>query len=103
MQIEHTIRDGVHRYLCWGDYGCSVVASAVSVEEDDHVYLKDINLGPAYRGHGIGTRLLEQIKEDFSERDLVANVFEARVPWYRRQGFEPFEMTNNLVKIVRSF
>jgi ribosomal protein S18 acetylase RimI-like enzyme len=101
MRIEHTIQDGVHRYECWDDYGCSVVASAVVVEENDRVHLKDINVGSSYRGRGIGTTLLKLITEDFGDVELVAEVFEDRLPWYRRHGFEQVERIRNLTRVVR--
>jgi GNAT superfamily N-acetyltransferase len=101
MRIEHTIRGGLHRYECWDDYGCSIIASAVVVEEDARVCLKDINVGSSYRGRGIGTLLLKQITDDFGDIELVAEVFQDRLPWYRRHGFEPVGRTRNLTKVVR--
>jgi N-acetylglutamate synthase-like GNAT family acetyltransferase len=101
MRIDHTTENGVHRYECWDDYGCSVVASAVAVEENGHINLREINVGRSYRGRGLGTLLLEQVIADFSDRDLVASVFEERVPWYRRHGFEPVESRGGLIEVKR--
>jgi N-acetylglutamate synthase-like GNAT family acetyltransferase len=101
MRIEHSKQNRAHRYECWDDYGCSIMASAVVLEWDDHIYLEDINVGSVYRGRGVGTGLLNRILADFKDRPVTANVFEARVPWYRRHGFEPVGKTNDLIKIVR--
>lgn len=101
MQIEHSAQDGVHRYECWDDYGCSVVASAVIQEQDGHAYLHGINVSSGHRGRGVGTELLKQILEDFDGTHIVADVFEARVQWYKKHGFEPVGETNNLIRIVK--
>lgn len=77
------------------------MASAVVLERDDHIYLEDINVGSDYRGRGVGTGLLNQILADFKDRSIIANVFEARVPWYRRHGFDPVGKMNDLIKIVK--
>jgi len=77
------------------------MASAVVLERDDHIYIEDINVGSIYRGRGVGTGLLNRILADFKDRPITANVFEARVPWYRRHGFEPVGKTSNLIEIVR--
>ena len=102
MRIERSIQDCAHRYECWDDYECSIMASAVVLERGKHVYLKDINVGSSYRGRGIGTKLLNQIITDFKDRQITADIFEERIPWYKRHGFEPVGRTNNLIKIVRS-
>ena len=101
MRIEHSKQNRAHSYECWDDYGCSIIANAVVLERDDYIYLEDINVGSGYRGRGVGTGLLNQILADFGDRPVTANVFEARVPWYRRHGFEPVGKTNDLIKIVR--
>ena len=101
MRIEHHEEGGLHRYECWDDYGCSVVASAVVRMRDGHAYLQDINVGSCFRGRGVGTRLLSQIIADFGNRPLVASVFEARLPWYGRHGFEHAGRENELIKVVR--
>ena len=101
MQIEHSAQDGVHRYECWDDYGCSVVASAVVQVQNGHAYLQDINVSPGHRGRGIGTQLLKQVIADFGDRVLVAGVFQARVQWYERHGFEQVGRENELFKVVR--
>ena len=101
MRVEHSEENRAHRYECWDDYGCSIMASAVVLERDDHIYLEDINVGSIYRGRGVGTGLLNQILANFKDVSITANVFEARVPWYRRHGFEPVGKTNDLIKIVR--
>lgn len=101
MRIEHSVQDGLHRYECWDDYGCSVVASAVVLERDGYAYLQDINVGSGHRGNGIGTGLLNRILADFEGRHIIADVFEDRVPWYRKHGFEPIGKAKQLVKIVR--
>ncbi len=101
MRIERSIRNRAHLYECWDDYGCSIIASAVVLERDEHIYLKDMNVGSSYRGRGIGTGLLNQIISDFKDKSITADVFGARVPWYRRHGFEPIGETNNLIKIIR--
>ncbi|HDI12981.1 MAG: hypothetical protein DRN83_03155 [Hadesarchaea archaeon] len=101
MQIEHSKNNGAHRYECWDDYGCSIVGSAVVIEQEDHVYLKDINVSSYYRGRGIGTRLLNRVIVDFKKKPIMADVFEARLPWYRRHGFKSVGRTDNLIKIIR--
>lgn len=102
MKIEHTMEKGVHRYECWDDYGCSVVAFAVVVEKRDCVYLKEINVGSSYRGLGIGTALLRRVLDDFSGRDLFANVFKDRIRWYQRYGFETLGDKGDLTEIKRA-
>ncbi|MEM3421343.1 MAG: GNAT family N-acetyltransferase [Candidatus Hadarchaeum sp.] len=102
MQIEHTMENGVHRYECWDDYGCSVVGFAVVVEKRDFVYLKEINVGSSHRGLGIGTALLRRVIEDFSGRDLFASVFKERVNWYQRHGFETLGDKDGLTEIKRT-
>jgi GNAT superfamily N-acetyltransferase len=101
MRIEHSIQDGVHRYECWDDYGCSIIASAVVLERGEHIYLRDINVASSYRGNGIGTALLSQILADFEGRHIIADVFEDRVPWYRKHGFEPIGKVKKLIRIAR--
>lgn len=94
--------NGGHRYECWDDYGCSVVASAVVREHGEQACLQDINVSSSYRRRGIGTGLLKQILADFRGRTIVASVFEGRVPWYERHGFRTAGRERNLVRIERA-
>ncbi|MGC8816865.1 MAG: GNAT family N-acetyltransferase [Candidatus Hadarchaeum sp.] len=102
MQIEHTMEKGVHRYECWDDYGCSVVAFAVVVEKRGYVYLKEINVGSSYRGKGIGTSLLKRVLDDFSGRDILASVFKDRVKWYQEHGFETLGEKGGLAEVKKA-
>jgi len=100
MRIDRTDYQGSHKYKCWDEYNCSIVASAVVKRDSDHVYLQDINVGSCYRGQGIGTVLLKRIMQDFNSR-IVADVFEDRVPWYERNGFRKLGKVKNLVRVVK--
>ncbi|MBC7219668.1 MAG: GNAT family N-acetyltransferase [Hadesarchaea archaeon] len=102
MQIEYTTENGVHRYECWDDYGCSVVAFAIVVEKKDCAHLMEINVGSSYRGRRIGTALLKRVIDDFSGQDIFANVFKDRVKWYQRHGFETLEEKGDLTEIKRA-
>ena len=102
MKVEHSREASKHRYECWDDYGCSVVASAVVLEHEGYAYLQDINVCSSQRGGGIGTELLKTVLADFSEVSVIADVFEDRFPWYEKHGFEQIGRNNQLVNIIKS-
>lgn len=81
-------------------YGCSVVGSAVVKIRADHVYLQDINIASPYRGQGIGSALLKHILSDH-DLPVVADVFEERVAWYKRNGFKKVGRVQNLIRMRR--
>lgn len=102
MHVKHHSRGDTHRYECWGDYGCSVVAVAVVQLRGGRAHLQDISVGRGHRGRGIGSDLLKRIVADFKDRPITAKIFKARVPWYRRHGFEPVGREKELVEVARS-
>ncbi|MGQ9788013.1 MAG: GNAT family N-acetyltransferase [Candidatus Hadarchaeaceae archaeon] len=103
MRIEHLQRGETHCYECWDDYGCSVIAGAVVLLREDHAYLKNINVAPHHRGKGVGSQLLARILDDFYDTVVVADIFEERLPWYRRHGFESVGKNKDLIRVIRSF
>ena len=101
MKIEKRDRDSKCKYIVWNDYESQVIGSATLVNSERPVYLKEINVHRNRRGKGIGSRLLKRIVSDFEDCEIVAEVFDSRLEWYRRHGFDEEEELEQLVKVRR--
>lgn len=102
MQIERRDLEDRCKYVVWNEYGSHIIGSATLVDGDKPVLLKGINIQRNRRGRGIGSELLNRILSDFEDSEIIAEVFNARVRWYRRHGFELDEEFDQLVRVRRS-
>lgn len=84
MHIEKTCEGDTHRYECWDT--SSVIAVAI-VRDGESAHIVEINVNREWRGKGIGSWLLNLIKEDFGGKRITAEVFKERESWYERNGF----------------
>lgn len=99
MNIERQSEDSIHNYLVWDKNYSRVISRAIVVDSGGVVELKTIDVDRTFRGSGIGTQLLQKIISDFSDREIIAWVFEGRVDWYVRNGGKVETIQNNLTKI----
>ncbi len=102
MKIERKRKENRSEYLVWNDSRSQIIAGATLKEADDPVRLERIDVKRNLRDNGIGTKLLKRILSDFDDSEIVAEVFSARVDWYRRHGFEPEEEQDQLTKLRRA-
>ena len=101
MEIESKDKKNKSEYIVWNDSKSQIIAGATLKDDRNPVRLERIDVKRNLRDHGIGTKLLRRILEDFENSEIVAQVFSARVDWYRRHGFELEERNNQLVKVRR--
>jgi N-acetylglutamate synthase-like GNAT family acetyltransferase len=102
MHVERYSGDFIHAYLVWDGNHSRVISRAVVLEKDGSVELRTIDVDKMYHGSGIGTKLLRRIIANFSGREIIAWVFDARVNWYVRNGFKVSESNNNMTKMCRA-
>ncbi len=102
MNIERHSEDSIHNYLVWDENYSRVISRAIVLENDRAVELRTIDVDRTHRGSGIGTSLLRRIISDFSDRKIVAWVFEGRVDWYVKNGFVVERNQNNLTMVCWS-
>lgn len=102
MEIERHDSGDLHKYLVWDKMGSSVVGSATLLDSRDPVLLKEISINRKLRGNGLGSELLSRIVEDFEDSAIEAEIFEARLEWYRRHGFEVEEEKEDLFRVRRT-
>lgn len=102
MEIETHESGDTRKYLAWDDWGSRVVGSATLHDGEEPVLLKEISISRRLRGDGLGSKLLRRIMNDFEGSTIEAEVFEARLDWYRRHGFEVVEEMDQLFRIRRS-
>jgi len=101
MKIEREVRDGRCKYEVWNDYRTHVIGAATIDRNSEPKELENINVHPGRRGDGVGSRLLSRILSDYDDSTIVAWVFNQRLEWYERHGFDAVENSEDLVKVKR--
>lgn len=101
MEIKCEENGSEKCYEVWNDYKTQVIGGAVLDESGEDVAIKKINIQRNRRAHGIGSQLLEKIVSDYEDTVLKAWVFQARVNWYKRHGFQKEKENEDLIKMKR--
>jgi len=102
MNVEK-LSSGEHsEYLLWNESYSRVIGTARVAARNGSAEIEVINIEQDYRGKNLGTKLLEKVIQDFSEKELFTWTFNGRVEWYERNGFKPVETNGTLVKMVFS-
>jgi len=100
MQIEK-LSSGAHsEYLLWNECYSRVIGTARVATKNGSAEIEVINIDQDYRGKNLGTKLLERVIQDFSEKELFTWTFEGRTKWYERNGFKAAETNGTLVKML---
>lgn len=102
MRIERRELGEHYKYVVWNDYGTQIVGRAILRHETEFLFLKDINIQRNLRGRGLGSELLERIYRDFEGSEIIANIFEDRLDWYNRHGFEFDDKKGQLIRVRRT-
>ena len=100
--INRKIENNLSNYTCVWLNNQKVAYYSLSRCEDGHE-LDDFYVLPAYRGQGIGTKILEKCLED-THHQLFLYVFKSNydaVSLYRRCGFEITEQVSPTRMIMR--
>ncbi len=95
---EHAVREHDFALLCIGE---EVTGLIETMTRDDHLWVENVAVSPAYQGMGMGRRLLQHAEEvarqsGLTKLSLLTNeAFEANVILYEKLGYivtrkEPF-------------
>lgn len=90
------------KYKVWNDYESRIIGGATLQDSSQPILLENINVQRNRRDRGIGSKLLNKILSDYDNSEIVAWVFEARVDWYQRHGFEKEDKSEDLVKVRKA-
>lgn len=99
MEIERNEKGCKCEYQVWNDYKTQIIGAATIEESNQQVKLETINIQRNRRDKGIGSKLLQEIKSDYQDTEIIAWIFNARLNWYKRHGFQPDEKTKDLIKV----
>lgn len=99
MEIVRNTKGTKCEYKVWNDYKTQIIGSATIDEKNKTVTLETINIQRNRRDKGIGSQLLQEIKSDYQNTEIIAWIFTARLNWYKRHGFQTDEKTEDLIKV----
>ncbi len=102
MKINRENLEDKCKYKVWNDYESRIIGGATLEDSSRPILLENINVQRNRRDRGIGSKLLNQILADYDNSEIVAWIFDARVNWYQRHGFEEEDQSGDLVKVRRT-
>jgi N-acetylglutamate synthase-like GNAT family acetyltransferase len=87
-ETEQTSECQKYEYFVYDIYGIGVVGYGVVYQKDDSAEIKVINVSRYHRGEGIGSRMLQRIVDDHSNRNIHVKTFDSLIQWYEKFGFK---------------
>ncbi len=99
MKIEREKRGCKCEYEVWNEYKTQIIGAATIDESEKPVTLETINIQRNRRDKGIGSKLLQEIIQDYQNKEIKAWIFSARLEWYKRHGFQLDKEKEDLIKV----
>ncbi len=99
MEIVRNTKGTKCEYKIWNDYKTQIIGSATIDEKNQPVTLETINIQRNRRDKGIGSQLLQEIISDYQNTEIIVWIFNARLDWYKRHGFQTDKKREDLIKV----